>query len=61
MSGQSAALSLKEAKAMQERTQCGTNHSHTNGGGSKSMSSPESHRKKAHKGQMHDHANVDHH
>lgn len=34
MSGQSASLTLAEAKAMQERVQCGTNHSHTNGGGS---------------------------
>lgn len=34
MSGQSAALSLKEARAMQERVQCGTNHSSTHGGGS---------------------------
>jgi hypothetical protein len=61
MAGQSAALSLKEAKAMQERVQCGTNHSHTHGEGGKSNMMPESHRKKAHKGQQHDHANVDHH
>jgi len=51
MSGQSAALTLKEACAMQERVQASGSHAKTHGGkgsGSKSMSSSmpkESHRK----------------
>jgi hypothetical protein len=45
MSGQSAVLTLQEAKAMQERVQCGSNHSSTNGGGS-SMKSGHTSKKK---------------
>lgn len=58
MAGQSSQLTLKEAKAMQERVQCGTNHTHTHGEGGKTGSMPESHRKKPHKSQQHEHADM---
>lgn len=45
MSGQSAHLSLKEAKAMQERTQHSGSHSKTHGGSHKSSSGDSTHRK----------------
>lgn len=48
MAGQSAMLSLKEAKAMQERVQCSGSHAKTHGGKESSSSSSmpkESHRK----------------
>lgn len=44
MSGQSASLSLKEAKAMQDRVQA-SNSQAKGHGSSKSASMPESHRK----------------
>ena len=48
MSGQSAHLSIAEAKKMQERVQCGCNHSSTHGGGGmkKSSSGDSTHQKK---------------
>lgn len=51
MAGQSAYLSVKEAKAMQEKVQCGCNHSHDHGGnGTKKTSSGDSiHRMKKEK------------
>ena len=39
MSGQSAHLSLKEAKAMQERVQASGSHAKSNGGGKKMKTS----------------------
>ena len=47
MSGQSAALTLKEACAMQERVQAAGSHACNNGGGGKKSSSApkEMHRK----------------
>lgn len=56
MSGQSANLSLKEARAMQERVQCGTNHSHTHGG-HKSPKAPMP-AGKPHENQKFDHADA---
>lgn len=45
MSGQSAALSLKEAKAMQERICHSGSHSKTHGGEHKTSSGDSTHRK----------------
>ncbi len=60
MAGQSAMLSLKEAKAMQERVQCGTHHVHTHGEGAKESTGPTGNRKKHPKSQLFDHSNNEH-
>ena len=54
MSGQSANLTLKEAKAMQERVQCSGSHAQTHGDGGKKTSTGDSvHRKAGLKKQAH--------